>query len=82
MMLCGWGRYPVLECNVQTLRQESDIGQVLERNSSVIARGNGRAYGDASLNPDANFSDERLGQISRVRRQYRHRRLRGWHAAL
>jgi FAD/FMN-containing dehydrogenase len=34
------------------MRQLEDVGPVLSQSSSLIARGNGRAYGDASLNPD------------------------------
>jgi len=52
MMLSGWGRYPAIECRTQVLRQLDEVGPVLSDNQSLIARGNGRAYGDASLNPD------------------------------
>jgi decaprenylphospho-beta-D-ribofuranose 2-oxidase len=50
MMLSGWGRYPALECRTQILRDSTSVNQVIGHNSSLIARGNGRAYGDASLN--------------------------------
>jgi FAD/FMN-containing dehydrogenase len=52
MMLSGWGRYPAIECRTQVLRDAGDIGQVVGRSETLIARGNGRAYGDASLNAD------------------------------
>jgi FAD/FMN-containing dehydrogenase len=52
MILSGWGRYPRVECERETLRDLSDAGGALAAHVSLIARGNGRSYGDASLNPD------------------------------
>ena len=52
MMLSGWGRYPALECKTVTLRDVRDIGFSIGHSRSLIARGNGRAYGDAALNPE------------------------------
>jgi decaprenylphospho-beta-D-ribofuranose 2-oxidase len=52
MMLSGWGRYPVMDCKTLGLREISDIGELLARTPSFIPRGNGRAYGDAAINPD------------------------------
>ena len=51
MELSGWGRYPVLDCQVARLRRRDELGDLLARNRTLIARGNGRAYGDAALNP-------------------------------
>ena len=53
MRLSGWGRYPVAECTV--LRPDDAAGAMalLEELPDTIARGNGRSYGDASLNLDA-----------------------------
>ncbi|UWQ94525.1 FAD-binding oxidoreductase [Rhodobacteraceae bacterium M385] len=49
-MLSGWGRFPKVECRVIRARNQEDVRQaVLE--APLIARGNGRAYGDAALNP-------------------------------
>ena len=50
--LCGWGRYPRLDCRVERLRRHEDIPALLDRGGALIARGNGRAYGDAALNPE------------------------------
>lgn len=48
--LSGWGRFPRVECRVVRARCQEDVRQaVLE--APLIARGNGRAYGDAALNP-------------------------------
>ena len=52
MMLSGWGRFPAIDCNTEILRDPGYIGNVVAQNPSLIARGNGRAYGDAALNPD------------------------------
>jgi len=53
MKLSGWGRFPTLDCRTAWLGATEEIGPVLSRLPSLIARGNGRAYGDAALNPDA-----------------------------
>ena len=53
MELSGWGRYPVLDCRVARLRRCEELGDLLARNRTLIARGNGRSYGDAALNAGA-----------------------------
>ncbi len=56
MELSGWGRYPVLDCRVARLRRGGDLGRLLDDHRTLIARGNGRAYGDAALNPTLTLS--------------------------
>ena len=56
MMLSGWGRYPALECRLERLRRREDLPGLLHRGATLIARGNGRSYGDAALNPDLTLS--------------------------
>ena len=56
MRLCGWGRYPVLDCRVEYLRRSEELPGLLDRGTTLIARGNGRAYGDAALNPALTLS--------------------------
>ena len=53
MILSGWGRFPALECKTLLLREPNEVFQAIERSPSLIARGNGRAYGDAAINRDA-----------------------------
>jgi len=53
MMLAGWGRYPRADCRVIMARSQADIIAAVTTEPSLIARGNGRAYGDAALNPAA-----------------------------
>lgn len=48
--LSNWGNYPVKDINeIITASQKGLRVSLLEGNSSFIARGNGRCYGDASL---------------------------------
>ena len=56
MKLSGWGRYPVLDCRLEHLRGREGLPDLLERSPTLIARGNGRSYGDAALNPDLTLS--------------------------
>src|SRR4051812_29971231 len=51
--LANWGNFPALSCDETTFSQEEQIQDFISSHSSVIARGNGRCYGDASL---ADFS--------------------------
>jgi decaprenylphospho-beta-D-ribofuranose 2-oxidase len=52
MILSGWGRFPMRDCKTLGLRETGEIGQLLAQTRCLIPRGNGRAYGDAALNPD------------------------------
>ena len=56
MKLSGWGRYPVVDCRMARLRRREDVGTLLERGGTLIARGNGRSYGDAAVNPELTVS--------------------------
>lgn len=56
MKLAGWGNYPRAEVKLLTARGDAEIAQHLVTEKSLIARGNGRAYGDAALNPSATLS--------------------------
>ncbi|HVA76635.1 MAG TPA: FAD-binding oxidoreductase [Candidatus Binataceae bacterium] len=56
--LCGWGRYPALECDLYRPEKLSELAAIVESNStSLIARGAGRAYGDAAVNADNRVVD-------------------------
>ena len=56
MKLSGWGRYPVIDCRMKRLREREALPELLGRGGALIARGNGRSYGDAALNPDLTLS--------------------------
>ncbi|MDR3435509.1 FAD-binding oxidoreductase [Telmatospirillum sp.] len=63
MILSGWGGYPRVECRVLEAGEPDELGATLARNSSLIARGQGRAYGDAALNPQATLRTLRCDRI-------------------
>ena len=52
MILSGWGRYPAIQCNTRDIQDPNSVLKVFEETTSLIARGNGRAYGDAALNSE------------------------------
>jgi len=45
--ISGWGRYPVQSCELERPERYTDL---CANTDSVIARGQGRSYGDAALN--------------------------------
>lgn len=47
--LAGWGRFPVGESEVITAETAADAQQAMTDADGTIARGNGRAYGDAAI---------------------------------
>jgi len=47
--LANWGNYPALSCDESTFSQDEQIQDFISSHTSIIARGNGRCYGDASL---------------------------------
>lgn len=57
--LSGWGAYPVERCEVYRPERSRDVRDVVTAPAvrHVIARGQGRAYGDASLNAGAAVLD-------------------------
>ncbi len=61
--LSGWGRYPVAPCQVATPDPAAAIGALVSASPSLIARGNGRSYGDASLNPTATLDMRRHNRV-------------------
>lgn len=61
--LAGWGRYPVRECTVWQPTTADALHETLTPLPSTIARGNGRSYGDASMNVDATIDMRRLDRL-------------------
>lgn len=47
--LSNWGNYPALDCEESSFSQEEQLTQYVNTHNNIIARGNGRCYGDASL---------------------------------
>lgn len=53
MNISGWGRYPRADCAVTRPRDVSAVKDAIAALvGDLIARGNGRAYGDSALNSD------------------------------
>ncbi|WP_033927441.1 FAD-binding protein [Sphingomonas sp. 35-24ZXX] len=61
--LAGWGRFPVRDCTVWQPTTSQGLHETLPPLPASIARGNGRSYGDASLNPDATIDMLRLDRL-------------------
>lgn len=49
-IVANWGNFPFLEANVTEPASLPAITESIRQNGGVIARGNGRCYGDSSLN--------------------------------
>lgn len=50
--LHGWGRYPVVQARVSMPTDIQTCRQAIDAAPAVIARGNGRSYGDSASNAD------------------------------
>ncbi|WP_027528259.1 FAD-binding oxidoreductase [Bradyrhizobium sp. Ec3.3] len=48
-LISGWGRFPVVDTDLLTPRSFAAVGDAIAATSGGIARGNGRAYGDAGI---------------------------------
>ncbi len=56
MILSGWGRYPRVDVRSLQARGPAEALAIIGKEDSLIARGNGRAYGDPALNQRATLS--------------------------
>lgn len=63
MKLSGWGRYPVLEARAHAPRSIAALQDLVLSEPSLIARGNGRAYGDSAINPAATIEMRHLDRM-------------------
>ena len=61
--LGGWGRFPRVPARLRHLHDPLDAPGILARHPALIARGNGRAYGDAAINPACTLSTLRCDRI-------------------
>ena len=62
MKLTGWGQYPVIEANVFTPKTLNEIIEFVNK-GELIARGNGRAYGDSAINSVATLHMKHFNKI-------------------
>lgn len=60
--VANWGNFPVVEKNIKSEDSLSKIQDFVKNNNQIIARGNGRCYGDASLS-DNILSTKRLNKF-------------------
>ncbi len=62
--LSGWGRFPVDICAVYRPEKQREIAEILRKHKhALVARGSGKSYGDASLNPNGVIACERLDRF-------------------
>ena len=62
--LSGWGRFPVFAVNETTPSTRSELISLLkEQNTKYIARGNGRSYGDSSINQSLTITMTKLNRF-------------------
>lgn len=60
--ITNWGLYPIIDAEMKSGETLREVRNFLMENKEVIARGNGRSYGDAALS-DAIFSTKRLNKF-------------------
>jgi len=60
--IANWGNYPVVISEEQSFTLEEEARASLEGMDSVIGRGNGRCYGDASLG-DTTFGTLKFDKV-------------------
>jgi FAD/FMN-containing dehydrogenase len=60
----GWGNYPRIKAEIHSAGNLSQVIDHIKNKSNIIARGNGRSYGDAALS-DTILSTLHLSRITR-----------------
>ncbi|MGB7243705.1 MAG: FAD-binding oxidoreductase [Sulfitobacter sp.] len=63
MKISGWGRFPLEHCKIARPRSPDAVARQIAR-GPVIARGNGRAYGDSALNREGTLDMRGFNRIS------------------
>jgi decaprenylphospho-beta-D-ribofuranose 2-oxidase len=63
MRLSGWGKYPAAEVELRHVRSAADAAAAVVAPGHLIARGNGRSYGDAALCPERTLSMDKLDRM-------------------
>lgn len=63
MKLSGWGRYPVMEARVHAPRSIEALRDAVRTAPAMIARGNGRAYGDSAICSAATLETRHLNRM-------------------
>ena len=63
MRMTGWGRYPSRESAVLEPDDFGDVAKLHSDSAGLVARGNGRAYGDAAIGLTGTLLTRRLDRI-------------------
>ncbi|MEL6702575.1 MAG: FAD-binding protein, partial [Pseudomonadota bacterium] len=63
MKLSGWGRYPILDARLLAPRSIDELRDHVRATPQLIARGNGRAYGDSAINTAATVKTRHLNRM-------------------
>lgn len=62
MKLGGWGRYPLIETKLKSPSSIEELVQEISK-KNLIARGNGRSYGDSAVNKSNTISMKKFNRI-------------------
>lgn len=63
MKLSGWGRYPRLDARIHAPRRIEALRERVLSEPGLIARGNGRAYGDSAINVSATLDMRHFNRL-------------------
>ena len=63
MILAGWGRYPRYQTEFLEARDPDELPVLLHGRDAVIARGAGRAYGDAAIGAGTTLGLDALNRM-------------------
>ncbi len=61
--LAGWGQFPKIETKEVIPNSEEELLTIIKKNESFIARGNGRSYGDSSINATLTINMTRMNKF-------------------
>lgn len=63
LYLSGWNNYPKIKCKTFRPEKISDVYDILIKENNIISRGQGKSYGDASINQNGVILTERLDKF-------------------
>jgi len=61
--LSGWGRFPKIKTKELKPQNESELIKIIHNNKSYVPRGNGRSYGDSSINKNLTISMTKMNKF-------------------
>jgi FAD/FMN-containing dehydrogenase len=61
--LSGWGRYPRFQTDARAIARPDDLPSIVAPLIGYVARGNGRAYGDAAIGAQTTLLTRRLDRM-------------------